>query len=233
MLLILAHEQARANELQDIGHLVGRARRVDAARHCADAHRRLIGKQVLDADVAHDRDAGAGLEPAREQPRRRDLHLVSVLLPCQLPEHAAALVPESDTGGVLTRPLGQQPRQRAGSQPLQGRAQITCWSAGQVHKGAPGVRTIVAPWGLKYMMYNSLARGSRRVRIQRPGRHRSRARPAPGSHDPDPLLGLAGKRQSRGLLRRRVSGAAPRRAPRGAGRLLRRRPRRADAVPIG
>ena len=137
VLLILRHENACVHQAHDIRYFLRRAGRIDAARDGADAGGCEIHQKILDGHIAHDCDAGAGLEPAGKKPRRNAPDLLAVDLPRQLAEDAASLEANSNRVRLLChalrKELGDRELPQARKRRLQLRRRRTC----QVHACDP------------------------------------------------------------------------------------------------
>ncbi len=109
---ILDENRERLRMVHDVLHLVGRARRVDAGRHAARHHRRVIEDRPLGAVEAEDRDLAAARQSERDQRARCGADLIRIRAPRRRLPAAVHLRLVRDRGRLLGRPLQHAMRDR-------------------------------------------------------------------------------------------------------------------------
>jgi hypothetical protein len=119
--LVLDEHERGLGVLEDVVHLVGRARRVDARRCAAGGHRREIEDRPLRPVEAEDADPLTRLEPQRDERARRLHHLGRVLCVRGRAPRAAALGEVGRTIGVRLGGTEEPRGDRLGQGVLRGR----------------------------------------------------------------------------------------------------------------
>src|SRR6185295_1624818 len=117
MLLVLHDDQRRAPMLEEVTHLTGSARRIDAVGDRAERLRRQIGDRPLRARVADDGYRLAAREPVfPREPEREGRDAIGEAAPGRLAPDAELLRAKRDARGPRPRALGNQARNRARAQ---------------------------------------------------------------------------------------------------------------------
>ena len=112
LLLVLGEEEARAAVVDDVLHLAGGVRRVDAVGDAADRHGAEVGVEPLGAVVREDRHDVFRPEPEGDEPEPDVPGALAVLAPGDGAPQPEVLLPHRDLIAALGHDVAEQLRQR-------------------------------------------------------------------------------------------------------------------------